>query len=257
MKIKKYLSIFCACAALTAALGSCSSNLPPNTIYSAEDLNGKTVGVITNTAAENYLSRYSGNIYIRQCSDAEIIAQELVSGEIDAALADENGTADILNESSKLTVLAEPLINNEYCIAVSQENTTLLQNVNTALSDISKSGELAGLISGWLYGTYEYNPSGENYETSLAVAVCPDFWPYAFYDEEGELAGLEIDLIRLICDDLGVGVNFSAFDSDKLIYMVESGKVSLSIGRIVSGDAAVLYSDSYLTSVQNIIVRKD
>lgn len=256
MKIKKHILLLSIFLLITMLFSGCSSKIPQNTVFSSEDLNGKKVGVMENSTTERYLRSYTDKMSIRTCSDTKTLAQELLSGEIDAAIADEKTADEVLSQSGKLTMLEELFLNDEYCIAVSQENDTLLKNVNSVISDIYKSGELDTLINGWLYGDYEYISEGKTNGTYLTVAVCPNFYPYCFYDENGQLDGLEIDLIKLICDKLGVGVELKAVDSNKLIYSVESGKVSLSIGRIVSGDAAVLYSDSYFTSVQKILVRK-
>ena len=258
MKIRKSVLLI-ATMAIILALSSCSSGLAPNAVYSSDDLMGKTVGVIAGSGTEVYLKTEMENIYIRTCSDAATLSSELVSGEVDAVIADNDTAEFVLKKSSKLRKLDTPLAEDHYCIAVSQENGTLLNNLNSAIAALQKDGTLDSLYDSWFGGDGEYTPvstSGQ-FSQTLTVAVSTEYEPYSFYNEDGEIAGYEIDLVTLICRELGVNAEFRVVSADKVLYMAESGKVNFSIGRITEGEESVLYSESYMTSIQNILVRKD
>lgn len=240
--------------ALILLLAACSGRLPDNTVDKPADLAGKTVGVLENSVTEGYLRDVADKVYIRTFSEKSSLAAELKSGALDAVIADETLSADLTRDSS-LRALDTPFINRAYCIAISEENATLLKNVNDALKTLRRGGTLDKLAD-WDEETFSFEDEGETAGT-LVIAVAPDFAPYAYYDENGALAGLEIDLARLLCRQLGLTPEFRVAERDKLLYLAESGKVSLAIGRITRGENAVSYSDTYLTSVQSIVVRKD
>ena len=115
------------------------------------------------------------------------------------------------------------------------------------------------IVSGWMKkdkSVYTPKVLPEDAQT-LLVAVCPGPEPYTFYDSAKRLVGLEIDIIRSVCDKIGVKAEFVEVDQSDLIFMAESGKVSLAIGRISESDSeAVDYTDTYLTAEQYVIVRE-
>ncbi len=258
MKIK-ILPVLISAFLIFFVITGCTSSQVPNKVYGPEDLEGKTVGVLSGSESEAYVEYSGQNVYIRTCRDSDTLASELLSGEVDAVVADEKTTEQILKSSSKLRKLDTPLGDDNYCIAVSQENNTLLDNVNSAIEELKSNGTLEELEKAWFGGEYTYEFSyteGDDFTQTLTVAIPEEYAPYSFYSEDKVIVGYEADLARLICQQLGVNVSFQVVSLDRILYMVESGKVNFSIGRITKGDGAVLYSESYLTSVQNIIVRK-
>lgn len=258
MKYKRCV-LLSAALAIIIALTSCSGGLPPNSVYDADDLYGKTVGVLAGSGTEIYLESETENIYVRTCIDAATLSSELLSGEVDAVIADDDTAEIVLKKSSKLKKLEEPLAEDYYCVAVSQDNSTLLKNINSAISNLQKDGTLAALNEAWFEDgdSYELPEDTEEHSQTLIVAVSAEYKPYSFYNEDGELDGYEVCLAKAICRELGVNIEFWVVDADKVLYMAESGKVNFSIGRLAEGDGAVLYSNSYMTSIQNILVRKD
>ena len=89
------------------------------------------------------------------------------------------------------------------------------------------------------------------------MAVVPDFYPLTYLDEDGELRGIEIELVRELCADLGLAPRFMTVDADMLLYMAGSGKCAFAIGRLTAGEGeGLLYTANYLDATQYIIVKK-
>lgn len=248
--------MLCAIWALIILLfpASCASRRP-NSVFSAGDIAGKSVGVLEGTASESYLRGMEGGVNIRLFTSVSALSAELRSGGVDAALADEDTAAQLLR-SSALRALDTPFVDSDYCIAVSEDNRGLYEAVESAVVNLSRAGVLRRIGEDWISGTAVPYSDETEYRDTLTVAVSDDFWPYSYRNRQGELMGLEIDVARRVCSELGVNAEFKVVKADMILYMAESGKVSFSIGRIARGGASVLYTSSYMNSKQEIIVRK-
>ena len=221
--------IIAALILISAILSACSGSTVPNKVFSPED---------HSFAAST--GRYAGR-------KAAAYAKTAARGEACRAQIDAEKDSGTLLGYGGAKKLSEPLYEGEFFIAVSQENETLLKNVNSALSELKKSGRIDRLEEA---GDVEL--TGDIY---LTVAVCPDLYPYAYIGEDGKLYGTEITLARLICEKLGVNAELRAVEADKLVYMVESGKVSIAVGRIVKDSDLVNYSEGYGAIREEILVR--
>lgn len=189
---------------------------------------------------------------IRDYTDAGIMLRDVESGELDCALTDRTTAEQRLQKNKKLETLAEPFVCRSYRIAVSPDNRKLLDKVNGALSALSADGRLAAVTSGG-----GASGGGEGGSGTLLAAVDPTMSPFEYYGTDGQPAGIEIDVLRAVCGELGVGLELVPADADKMLYLVESGKVSLAIGRLTGTESADLdYSDPYFVSEQLIVVRK-
>lgn len=255
MNVKKLKLLAAFLVIIFIGTTGCGANLPDNTVRSVNDLSGKTVGVLAGSVSESYAAAYD-EFHIKTFSDTESLAAELKNGGVDAVIAFGEISRELTKKASGFRALETPFISADYRIAVSQENKTLLTNVNSRLTAMQRDGTLTALLDAWLAGDGTYANTQPAELPVLTVAVDPTLYPFAFHDENGNMTGLEIELIRAICSGLGVTAEFQEVSSDMLLYMVESGKVSLAIGRLSEG-GAVSYSDSYLTMVQDILVRKD
>jgi ABC-type amino acid transport substrate-binding protein len=258
--MKKCLKATSLSMLLVIFLCSCSSKLPANKVYSAVDMQGKTVGVLSGSAAESYVSPYGSMMNIRTYTDVSAMAAELKSGGLDCAVADESRFAAIKKSSSSLTYLDERFIDRSYCLALSADNSQMLEKLDAAILAAQNDGTIDSIVSGWKNGDgYAYDYSESDSADVIAVAIDPTFEPYAYYNEENELVGLEIDIVRELCSRLNLKAEFTEVSSDKLLYMAESGKVSFAIGRIIndSQNENILYTQPYDTDVELIVVRKD
>jgi len=253
IKKTKLLAVFLVIIILVTS--GCVANMPDNTVRSADDLTGKTVGVLAGSISEHYAAAQD-EFNVKTFSDAAALAAELKNGGVDAVIASGDVSRELTKKPSVFRTLDTPYINASYRIAVSQENKTLLLNVNSRLSAMQRDGTLPNLINAWLSGEKTKTENEHTGLPVLTVAIDPTIYPFCYRDESGNVTGLEVELIRAVCGGLGVEAEFHEVSPDMLLYLVESGKVSLAIGRLTEG-GAVSYSDSYLTMVQDILVRKD
>ena len=74
------------------------------------------------------------------------------------------------------------------------------------------------------------------------------------------MIGFDADMMQAVCDELGYELEIDDMQFDSIISAIQSGKADVGVaGMTVTEDRKknVLFSDSYTTAKQVIIVRKD
>ena len=68
-----------------------------------------------------------------------------------------------------------------------------------------------------------------NSRGAVIVGVKNDYPPWAYYDESGNIVGLEVDLAQDIADRLGVSLRLQAVTSSNRISQLEQGLIDIII----------------------------
>lgn len=93
----------------------------------------------------------------------------------------------------------------------------------------------------------------------LVVATSPDFPP--FENLEGEnIVGIEVDILKLICEELGVELELQNVLFDSVLPGVKSGKYDCGMSGISvtpKRQKSVLFTDAYCLAAQCIVVKAD
>ncbi len=90
----------------------------------------------------------------------------------------------------------------------------------------------------------------------LTVATSPDFPPFESL-ENGEVVGIEIDILQIICEKLGVELDIQQMDFDSVLPGVQAGKFDLGASGISVTEKRqknVLFTDPYCLAAQAIVV---
>lgn len=93
----------------------------------------------------------------------------------------------------------------------------------------------------------------------LVVATSPDFPPFENL-ENGEVVGIEIDLLNIICEKLGVALKIEQMNFDSVLPGVQAGKFDLGASGISvtpEREKNVLFTDPYCLAAQAIVVTAD
>ena len=266
MKKAKHLLALLLLAAMTVALAACGGDVPPNEVFSADDLPGKTIGVQENTTGDIFASDYEkeGSTVERYSKGNDAI-QALIQGKIDCVIIDEEpAKAFVAENEGKLTILETPFEIEDYAIAIKKGNTELLNAVNGALDQLEQDGTLQSIIDNYIgvnAGETPYeSPADVSRENgTLVMATNAYFPPYEYY-ENGEVVGLDVDVAQAICDILGYELEVEDMEFGSIIAALDSGLADIGVaGMTVTEDRLenVDFSDFYATGVQVIIVRAD
>ena len=93
----------------------------------------------------------------------------------------------------------------------------------------------------------------------LTMATNVAFPPYEFYDDEGNEAGIDVEIAKAICEKLGYEFEIKDIAFDAIIGGVASGKYDFSMaGMTVTEERkqSVLFSDTYTTAQQVVIIKE-
>lgn len=125
--------------------------LQDSPIQSADDLNGKKVGVQIGTTGDFALDNY--DVDRRQYDDIGLAIQDMINGNLDACVCDSIIASDFVlaNENYKgmLRVAGEPFTDEEIAIAVKKGNTELLDLINQGLEAMMADGSFDELKAKW------------------------------------------------------------------------------------------------------------
>ena len=94
----------------------------------------------------------------------------------------------------------------------------------------------------------------------LTIATSPDFPPFESLGENGEVFGIEIDILNLICAELGVELDIQQMDFDSVLPGVQAGKYDMGVSGISvtpEREENTLFTAPYCLAAQAIVVLKD
>lgn len=260
--MKKIFAIIMA--GIMMLLTACGSKVPPNPVKSLADLEGKKIGVQLKTTGDVYASDIK-NADVKRYNKGRDAVLALRAGEVDAVMLDDAPANVFVKEFGDVELLEEPYADEEYGIAVNKKNTELLNRVNEALEKLKSAGTIEQISNAWLKdGETKSAYDGQTKETyaggNLMMVTNAEFPPYESKTEDGEIIGIDVDIMKAVCDELDMKliVEHTAFDS--LIASVEREAADVAVAAMTITEERleqVNFSDTYMTAKQVIIVRKD
>lgn len=132
-------------------------------IKTANDIEGKTVGVQLGTTGDEYVSdpdKYSDLKVERYNKGFEAI-EALLQKKIDAVVIDGDTAKEFVAANDDLAILEEVLTEEQYAIAVAKGNTALLDQINAAIDELQAEGKLDEIKA-------KYSSTGEESTTEAA-----------------------------------------------------------------------------------------
>lgn len=259
--MKKIISLLLIPVAFLSLCG-CSRGAPENAVFSPEDLTGKQTGVLTDTPTYCYVTEFEEmGINIKDYTDSRVILNDVESGSLDCAIMDEKLAEDELSIFSSAKILDTPVIEADLSIITALESASLLSVIDSTLGTLIEDGIIEDITDNY-FGGREFiytSPEDIQYSGTLSLAVNAIGKPFAYYNEDGELAGMDIDIARAVCDSMGVELTIVDANGDDLYDCVRSGRADLAMGCLSKNEETqdlVGFSQSYYTSTQVIVVRK-
>jgi polar amino acid transport system substrate-binding protein len=91
----------------------------------------------------------------------------------------------------------------------------------------------------------------------LVIGTSPDFPPFESLNTNGKVEGIEIEILELICDELGVELEIKQMDFDSVLVGIQAAKYDCAMSGItVTPDRQknMLFTDPYYNAAQVIVV---
>jgi len=91
----------------------------------------------------------------------------------------------------------------------------------------------------------------------LTIATSPDFPPFESLSDSSTVEGIEIDILLIIAEKLGVALEINQMDFDSVLPGVQAGKFDVGVSGISITEKRkknVLFTDPYCLAAQAIVV---
>lgn len=93
---------------------------------------------------------------------------------------------------------------------------------------------------------------------TVRVGISPNYPPYDFYDEAGNIVGYDADFAAYLADYFDYDFELIPLDFNSIIASIDSGTIDIGISCFsYKEDRDVEYSESYLDTTQAVLVRAD
>lgn len=246
---------------LGMSLSGCNA-IPANTVYSANDLEGKIIACQINTTGYNYAGDIEGAVVNGYDKGADAV-EALVNGEADAVIIDDEPAKIFVAENNSLMILSEPFAVEEYAIAYKKGDDAMGEQLNEAITALKNDGTLDKIVSHWIgdnadHISYAPHPASEP-DGTLVVATNASFPPYESWEGD-RIVGIDADIMQAVCDKMGMELELVDMKFDDIIPAVDAGKADVAAAGMTVTEARkeqVSFTQSYATATQVIIVRKN
>lgn len=233
-------------------------------IESAEDLVDKVISVQKGTTGADYAEAKSSNPssnVIQQSSYATVVL-DLLQGKADCEVVDEAVGLSQVSEHPEDLVVLDILTDSPleyYGFIFSKSNTELQEKFNNSLRKLTENGLVQQIIDYYERNGYTTDtPSFFDYKGSLTVETSPDFRPFE-YMYGTSYAGIDMDLMRAICNDINYRLDLRNNVFNSIILSVQQGKCDMGASGFTMTDERkeqVLFSDPYYEIHQVLVVPK-
>ena len=124
-------------------------------IASADDLEGKKIGVQQGTTGDLYCSDTPenggfGEDAVTRYSKGSDAVMALLSGKVDCVVIDNEPAKAFVEANEGLKILDTAYVEEEYAIAVAKDNTELLEKVDAALGELKEDGTVQSIIDKYI-----------------------------------------------------------------------------------------------------------
>ena len=233
-------------------------------IDSADDLVDKVISVQKGTTGADYAEAKSSNPssnVIQQSSYATVVL-DLLQGKADCEIVDEAVGLSQVSEHPEDLVVLDILTDSPleyYGFIFSKSNTELQEKFNNSLRKLTENGLVQQIIDYYERNGYTTDtPSFFDYKGSLTVETSPDFRPFE-YMYGTSYAGIDMDLMRAICNDINYRLDLKNNVFNSIILSVQQGKCDMGASGFTMTDERkeqVLFSDPYYEIHQVLVVPK-
>lgn len=254
------LTALAGCGGDATGTDADSSTTPA--LSTKEDLVGKTIGVQTGTTGM-FLAEDIENAKVDKYNKGVDAVMALKQGKCDAVIIDKEPAKVFVSQNDDLVLFEEDYAIENYAMAVAKGNEELRDEINGALQTLKDNGTLAQIEANWIgeeAGQHPYESPADvtRDKGTLVMATNAEFPPYESISG-GEIVGYDVDMMQAVCDILGYDLKVENMEFDSVITAVSTGKAQVGVaGLTVTPDREknVLFTDSYATSKQVVIVKK-
>ncbi len=119
-------------------------------IATADDLEGKIIGVQSGTTGDIYCTDDYGQDYVKQYNNGALAVEALKNDQVDCVIIDNEPAKNFVAANEGLKILETEYVTEDYAIAIAKENTELLEKINTAMAELKADGTIDDIINKYI-----------------------------------------------------------------------------------------------------------
>ena len=231
--MKKIFAVFITLALIISTVAGCGS-IAANTVFSKDDLAGKTIGVQLGTTGDEVATEFEKqDSTIERYNNGADAIQSLKQGKVDCVIIDNEPAKNFVAKNADLKILDDKFDAEEYAICLAKGNIELKDKINVAIATLKENGTLNNILNNYIgddVGKTPYTSSADVVRSNgtLKMATNAAFPPYEYIENEN-IVGVDPDLAQAICDILGMELKIEDMEFDSIITSVKSGKSDVGI----------------------------
>ena len=183
-----------------------------------------------------------------ECGSSEDAVVFVENGKYDYVILDE--FTSIIPEDYGLRLVEECEYSAEYCMCFYGDNPELQDGINGTIIDLRSNGTIDSVISNYFSGIENKFSVGEG--KALRILCFPYVDNRVCFDEEGNICGVDVDIMTAICNELGYTPIFISAEYDEMFSMLAEGYGDL----ILRSDNSSSY-DSELYTLSEVYLEKN
>ncbi len=236
---KKVISIL-LCAAMLFCLSSCDSGETGVVVNEPVVVAVGTEESADYYAALDYTSTNGYELVKYQSRQAAVVAVENAKADY-VVINDKTATKEFL-ENTELQWQENTAYKTEYCAVFNKEDKALKQAFDEAIESLKTEGVFENIQNSHYLGEQYTVDDNAEADGTITVICAPVFDNMLYYDENGEITGCELFVIKELCNKLGVEVELCICqDFEDMFISLEKGDGDVII-------SAVSYTDERATT---------
>ena len=119
-------------------------------IASADDLEGKMIGVQSGTTGDIYCTDDYGQENVKQFNNGALAVAALVNGQVDCVIIDNEPAKSFVKNNKGLAILDTSYADEDYAACISKENSALLDAIDGAITELTADGTIQKIVDKYI-----------------------------------------------------------------------------------------------------------
>lgn len=226
------------------------------------DIDGKRIGVLTGTLFDYLVNATLEQTQLFYYDTIDTMLHDLRMDKLDCIVDDEPSLRYIASRAPRLRVIPDTVKSYDYAMLFRKDAPELAAEFNRELEAMIADGTVAALTGKWLRGEGGPTADSERYSGNKLVrlGVFTEAPPFVYRDMQGNIVGIDIELVEHICRRLKYRLEVIPMSMDALFDSLDAGKTDVVAASIsVTNDRKDLgiFGVPYYTAGVTALVREN
>lgn len=263
----RFLLLLLGCLLLLGGCGMAQTQTSEKQFASLSDFNGGTVATVTGATYEQLMQEEYPDTVWSYYDDLATLIAALKKGDVEALVLD-SPVAELAAAQypEELAVYPEVIAACEFSM-IMEKNGDLTEPVSEVIRNFKADGTLDALKEKWFSGddkimridwsAYDLSDQGDGV---LRFALDPVTMPMVYMGDDGQSAGMEVEIVLLVAKELGMGVEFINTKTAALPMYIQQGQADIAAACLVITEErleSMDFCESYYSGGFVFLCRKD